>query len=148
MIGLMGSVCYARFTCIEMGSGIPTTKRSPLRGSRRYATLARAFLRAFVVLVALQVSGLSLGIASLCTAELGCPATCSDEDEDQSLPCSPFCSTCTCVHARPLGLDSPVDCGVSAPRLSAEQALPSLAATAPPRPEPDRVFRPPRTFCV
>lgn len=132
-----------------MEFALATAKRQTSRGWRRIATLARVCLRAFVVLVALQVSGLSLGIASLCTTtELGCPTTCSDEDEDQGVPCSPFCPTCTCLHARPLGLDSPVDCGVSAPRLSVEQILPRLVTTAPPRPEPDRVFRPPRMACV
>lgn len=132
-----------------MWSDSPTRKGPFLHRWRRRAMLARTCLRALVVLVALQFTGLPLGLASLCTnAELGCPATCSDEDEDQGLACSPFCSSCTCVHARPLGLDRATVCRVSAPRLSAHQSVPRLAAPTPPRSDRDRVFRPPRTDCV
>jgi hypothetical protein len=132
-----------------MESVLPTVKRRLSHGRRSYATIVRYCLRAMVILVTLQFTGLLLGIASLSTnGEPRCPATCSDEDTDQGLACAPFCATCTCVHARPLGLDRTPSCEMGAPRLVVECAILSLAATVPPCPEPDRVFRPPRTDSV
>ncbi len=120
-----------------------TKKPSVLHRWRRAAPWG--YLRALVALVALQVAGLPVCIIALSMdAEPGCSADCSDDAQAQGLPCPPFCATCTCVHAPPLGLDRTPAVAALAPQLSTERLLPCLRLEAPPLPEPSRIFRPPR----
>jgi hypothetical protein len=102
-------------------------------------------LRVLVALIALQVAGLSLCAACVhADGERGCPVGCTDNAQDQGLACSPFCPTCTCVHARPPSLARAAATGLLLPPGGKQRPLGGPAEQAPSSPAPERLFRPPR----
>ena len=119
--------------------------RGIARSHRTFRAVAQTLLRLLIALAAIQVAGLSLCAACVSgDDDLGCPASCTDNDQDQGGPCPPFCPTCTCAHARPLSIGQfRIGGMLPLPRIAVLHPV-GFSEQSPESPDPDPYFRPPR----